>query len=40
MNGILSSLLSEPGLGKEEQQEYIELIQIREPRMLNLFLEL
>jgi signal transduction histidine kinase len=30
MNGILgfSSLLSEPGLSNEEQQEYIKLIQI------------
>jgi len=42
MNGILgfSSLLSEPGLGKEEQQEYIKLIQISGARMLNLISEI
>lgn len=42
MNGILgfSSLLSEPGLGKEEQQEYINLIQISGARMLNLISEI
>jgi PAS domain S-box-containing protein len=42
MNGILgfSSLLSEPGLDKEEQQEYIKLIQISGVRMLNLISEI
>jgi PAS domain S-box-containing protein len=42
MNGILgfSSLLSEPGLGKEEQQEYIKLIQVSGARMLNLISEI
>lgn len=42
MNGILgfSSLLSEPGLDKEEQQEYIKLIQISGARMLNLISEI
>jgi PAS domain S-box-containing protein len=42
MNGILgfSSLLSEPGLGVEEQQEYIKLIQISGERMLNLISEI
>lgn len=42
MNGILgfSSLLSSPGLGKEEQQEYIKLIQISGVRMLNLISEI
>lgn len=42
MNGILgfSSLLSEPGLGKEERQEYIKLIQISGVRMLNLISEI
>jgi signal transduction histidine kinase len=42
MNGILgfSSLLSEPGLSNEEQQEYIKLIQISGARMLNLISEI
>lgn len=42
MNGILgfSSLLSEPELGKEEQQEYIKLIQVSGARMLNLIAEI
>ncbi|WP_432671208.1 PAS domain-containing protein [Flavobacterium sp. SM2513] len=42
MNGILgfSSLLSEPGLGQEEQQEYIKLIQVSGARMLNLISEI
>jgi PAS domain S-box-containing protein len=42
MNGILgfSSLLSEPEVGKEEQQEYIKLIQISGVRMLNLISEI
>ncbi|MCW2118388.1 response regulator [Flavobacterium sp. 7A] len=42
MNGILgfSALLSDPGLGKEEQQEYIKLIQISGARMLNLISEI
>jgi len=42
MNGILgfSSLLSEPRLSKEEQQEYIKLIQISGARMLNLISEI
>lgn len=42
MNGILgfSALLNEPGLEKEEQQEYIKLIQISGARMLNLIAEI
>jgi hypothetical protein len=42
MNGILgfSSLLSEPGLGKKERQEYIKLIQVSGARMLNLISEI
>ncbi|MCG9792689.1 response regulator [Flavobacterium algicola] len=42
MNGILgfSSLLSQPGLGKEEQKEYIKLIQVSGARMLNLISEI
>ncbi|WP_366183761.1 response regulator [Flavobacterium ovatum] len=42
MNGILgfSALLSEPELGKEEQQEYIKLIQVSGARMLNLISEI
>ena len=42
MNGILgfSSLLSEPGLESEEQQEYIKLIQKAGARMLNIISEI
>jgi PAS domain S-box-containing protein len=42
MNGILgfSSLLNEPGVDKEEQQEYIKLIQISGVRMLTLISEI
>lgn len=42
MNGILgfSDLLSEPGLGKEEQQAYINLIQKSGARMLNILSEI
>ena len=42
MNGILgfSSLLSEPGLEKEEQQDYFEIIQKASDRMLNIISEI
>ncbi|MEI6277331.1 MAG: histidine kinase dimerization/phospho-acceptor domain-containing protein, partial [Prolixibacteraceae bacterium] len=42
MNGILgfSDLLSEPGLGSEEQQEYIKIIQKSGARMLNILSEI
>ena len=42
MNGILgfSNLLSEPGLGSEEQQAYIEIIQKSGARMLNILSEI